>query len=280
MNPVGRALWFIESHFTQALSLDEIALAGGVSKYHMTRAFRDATGSSVVRYLRSRRLTEAARALAKGATDILAVAIEAGYSSHEAFTRAFRDQFGLTPEAVRDRQNTQGITLMEPLKMDETLLAKLESPRMEKGRRFLIAGLGERYTCESAAGIPAQWQRFIPHIGHLPTQVGGIAYGVCCNCDDAGNFEYISGVEVSDFSSLPAEFRTVTVPEQTYAVFTHRGHISEIRRTWSTIWSQWLPDSKFDPVNAPDFERYDENFDSATGMGGLEIWVPIKPKAP
>src|SRR3569833_2165782 len=98
MNPVGKALWYIESHFSAQLSLEEIAEIGGVSRYHMTRAFGAATGQSVMRYVRARRLTEAARALSGGAPDILAVAIEAGYGSHEAFTRAFRDQFGMTPE--------------------------------------------------------------------------------------------------------------------------------------------------------------------------------------
>ena len=56
-----------------------------------------------MRYARARRLTEAARVLAKGAPDILNVALEADYGSHEAFTRAFRDHFGMTPEAVRTR---------------------------------------------------------------------------------------------------------------------------------------------------------------------------------
>ena len=46
MTPVGRALWFIESHFAGDISLDEIANAGGVSRYHMSRAFAVATGCS------------------------------------------------------------------------------------------------------------------------------------------------------------------------------------------------------------------------------------------
>src|SRR3954467_9125543 len=101
MNPAQKALWYIESHLANALTLDEIAAVGGVSRFHMVRAFAAATGLPVMRYVRARRLTEAARGLAKGALDILALALEADYSSHEAFTRAFRDHFGITPEAVR-----------------------------------------------------------------------------------------------------------------------------------------------------------------------------------
>src|ERR1700722_17711908 len=101
MNPAQKALWFIESHLADELTLDEIAAIGGISRFHMVRAFAAATGLSVMRYERVRRLSEAARALASGAPDILSRALEADYGSHEAFTRAFRDHFGVTPEAVR-----------------------------------------------------------------------------------------------------------------------------------------------------------------------------------
>ena len=276
MNPVGKALWFVESHFARELALDEIAAVGGVSRFHLVRAFGVATGQPVMRYVRGRRLSEAARRLADGAPDILSVALDAGYGSHEAFTRAFRDQFGTTPEAVRAQRRLDNLALVEPIKMDETLIAQLEPPRFETGRPMLIAGLGARYDCASSAGIPAQWQRFQPHFGHVPGQVGRVAYGVCCNSDDSGNFDYIAGVEVRDFSDLPAEFARLRLAAQRYAVFRHRDHISTIRRTVNTIWNTWLPESGHEAADAPDFERYDEAFDPLTGNGGLEIWVPVK----
>jgi len=86
MDPVNKALWYIESHFVQPITLDDVACAGGVSRYHMSRVFGVATGRSVMGYVRGRRLTEAARALANGAPDILTGALDVGYSSHEAFT--------------------------------------------------------------------------------------------------------------------------------------------------------------------------------------------------
>ena len=276
MNPVAKALWFIESHFAQELTLDDVASAGGVSRYHMSRVFGIATGCSIIRYVRGRRLTEAARILAGGAPDILAVALDAGYGSHEAFTRAFRDQFGPTPEVLRARGNLDNIKLMEPIKMDETLLTSLEPPRFENLKPLLIAGLSERYNSETCAGIPAQWQRFAPYLGHIPGQVGRTAYGVICNGDDAGNTEYISGVEVPDFSRIPAELSRLRIPEQRYAVFTQRDHIATIRRTWFTIWNKALPESGHHAAGGPEFERYGEEFDPRTGTGGFEIWVPIK----
>ena len=276
MNPVAKALWFIESHFTEDLTLDDVANAAGVSRYHLSRAFGITTGYSIIRYVRGRRLTEAARTLSSGAPDILTVALDAAYGSHEAFTRAFRDQFGLTPEALRARGNLKDIDLMEPIKMDETLLTNLELPRVENLKTLLIAGLSERYDSKTCAGIPAQWQRFTPYLGNIPGQIGRTAYGVLCNSDDAGNTDYISGVEVSDFSRVPPELSHLRIPAQRYAVFAHRDHISTIRRTWFTIWNKGLPESGHQPAEGPEFERYGEEFDPRTGTGGFEIWIPIK----
>ncbi len=278
MNPALKAIWYIESHLADALTLDEIAAIGGVSRFHMVRAFAAATGLSVMRYVRARRLSEAARALAGGAPDILNLALEADYGSHEAFTRAFRDHFGVTPEAVRAASCVDKLRLQEPIMMDSTLTESLQAPRFETGKAMLVAGVGERYNHANGgtADIPGQWQRYHQKVDEIPDRVGNVAYGVCCNGDDSGNFDYIAGVEVSDFSNLPREFSRVRIPEQKYAVFTHSEHISTIRRTVNTIWNHWLPESGLCVADAPNFERYDERFDPATGSGGLEIWVPVK----
>jgi AraC family transcriptional regulator len=276
MNPAQKALWYVESHLAGPLTLDEISDVAGVSRFHLVRAFAAATGFSVMRYVRARRLTEAARALAAGAPDILHVALDAEYGSHESFTRAFRDHFGVTPEAVRATMCLDKLKLQEPILMDSTAFGEIASPRFENAKAMLVAGLGERISQETSAGIPGLWQRFHQHVQDLPGRVGPVAYGVCCNGDDTGNFDYVAGVEVADFSDLPREFSRVRIPAQRYVVFTHTEHVSSIRRTVNTIWNRWLPASGHIVADAPNFERYDEKFDPVTGNGGLEIWVPIK----
>src|SRR5215218_393747 len=277
MNPAQKALWYIESHLAAPLTLDDVAGVAGVSRFHLVRAFAAATGFSVMRYVRARRLSKAAQALAAGAPDILALALDADYGSHEAFTRAFRDHFGVTPEAVRSSMRLDNLKLQEPILMDSTLTDNLQKPRFQTSKPLLVAGIGERCTHgNGGAGIPHQWQRFHQKVADIPDRVGQLAYGVCCNGDDSGNFDYIAGVEVSDFSDLPREFSRVRIPEQKYAVFTHADHISTIRRTVNTIWNQWLPASGLEAADAPNFERYDERFDPLTGNGGLEIWIPVR----
>ena len=119
-------------------------------------------------------------------------------------------------------------------------------------------------------------QETITSLGHIPGHLSHVAYGVSCNSDGQGNFDHICGVEVGDFSKLPAEWSRIRIAPRRYAVFTHRGHISGIRGTWATIWNKALPESGYQLADAPDFERYDENFDPRTGMGGVEIWIPIQ----
>ncbi|MGH8189627.1 MAG: GyrI-like domain-containing protein, partial [Steroidobacteraceae bacterium] len=205
----------------------------------------------------------------------LAIALEMGYGSHEAFTRAFREQFGTTPEAVRKQGHFENIVLVEAFSMNTLKLTRLEPPRWENGKVLLIAGLTERIDCENGGAIPQLWQRFVPYLGNVPGQVGKNAYGVSYNTDDAGNMDYMCGVEVAEFSGVPREFGRLRIPEQRYVVFFHRDHISSIRSTFNTIWTQWLPESGHEVVDAPFFELYSEKFNGLTGLGGVELWIPI-----
>lgn len=279
MNPVEKAVWYIESHFAGDITLEDVAAAAGVSRFHLLRAFGTITGWSVMRYIRARRLSEAARALARRDGGILDIALEAGYGSHEAFTRAFRQHFGIVPDALKADCAIETLTLVEPIKMDETLLDTLAAPRFEDGKTLLIAGLRERYDQERSAAIPSQWQRFQPYIGHVANQTGNAAYGVCYNTDDEGNMDYLCGIEVTSFDGLPPELERVRVPPQHYAVFRHAEHISTIRRTFATIFGKWFPASAHEVQDAAIFERYGEEFDPETGLGGFEIWIPVKRKA-
>lgn len=275
-NLVERVIWYIESHYAEELTLDQIADVVGVSRFHLARAFGTATGYSVMRYLRARRLTMAATNLATGAYDsILDAALDTGYGSHEAFTRAFRETFGVTPEAVRSQRHVRNITLVEAMSMNKQAdNLELES-RIETRPAFLVAGLRARYGEEASAQIPSQWQQFMPYLGAIGQQLGNETYGVGYNGDDEGHIDYLSGVAVADFSDLPAELATLRIPAQRYVVFDHTDHVSTINRTWSYIWSHWLPASGYQLADAPFFEQYGETFDPVSGLGGFELWVPI-----
>ncbi len=277
MDAVKRAMWFIEAHFASELTLEEVAQCAGVSRFHLLRAFGAAIGMPVMQYVRARRLSEAAHQLANGSQDILTVALDAGYNSHEAFTRAFRDLFNATPEAVRRQGSVAHLNLIEARTMNTAPLRKLEPPRIETHEAMLIVGLSERYLCEQdAGGIPSQWQRFVPYLGSIPQQNGADTYGVVYNTDDAGYMDYMSGVEVKGISELPHGLNSLHVPAHRYAIFFHPDHIAQVRDSWNYIWNDWLPRSGFEASDAPILEHYDHRFDPRTGAGGVELWVPLK----
>ena len=274
MSVSARALWYIESHLEGDLSLEAVASASGVSRYHLARAFSLTVVHTIAGYARARRLSEAAKALAAGAPAILELALQAGYGSHEAFTRAFAQQFGVTPEQVRARGCVKGLELQEPLRMKQPS-NPLEPPRLVRGPVLRIFGLSARYAATNA-GIAAQWGRFAPHLAAIPGRVGTDTFGVMHEHDDAGGFSYVCGVEVKAFPARPAEFARVELPPRSYAVWPHREHVSSVAATCAQIFEYGLSAARLDPVPAAMFERYGEDFDPRTGLGGLEIWVPVK----
>lgn len=275
MGPVEKALWYIEAHLASDVSLADIAAGVCVSRHHLLRAFGAATGLSVMRYVRGRRLSEAAQRLAGGAGDIMSVAMDAGYNSHEAFTRAFGDQFGATPSEVRDRRSLGQLALVQPIALDAAPL-EIEAPRFEGLDVILIAGLNRRYDgLEDSAGVPGQWQQFVAEQSQVRGRVDVCAYGVCFNVDDEGSMDYLCGVPVAAFGSQGRQFTCLRIPRRRYAVFVHREHIAGIRQTWNAIWNGWLPRSGHEVADAPLLERYDDPLHPQSGRGGFSLLVPL-----
>src|SRR5687768_13031028 len=91
----------IQGRLDGDVSLTAIAARAGWSPFHFHRAFRRVTGETPKQYTQRLRLERAAARLVTGAEAIVAIAADAGFASHEVFTRAFRRQFGRTPAGYR-----------------------------------------------------------------------------------------------------------------------------------------------------------------------------------
>lgn len=275
MDAIAKAVWVIESNASRDVSLDEVAERVGLSRFHLTRAFGQSLGRSLMSYLRARRLSEAAKKLADGAPDILTVALDAGYGSHEAFTRAFRSEFGITPDQFRTSPDEHLSKLTESFLMNAEKPIKLNKPTILDAPPMFFAGLGRRFEYDDMGAIPAQWQKFNEYAGTLAGEVSGAAYGICTNADTTG-LDYISAVEVRDLSDVPAELMRLRIPAQRYAVFAHDGHISEIRNVIQAAFGEGLPKAGLEMADAPSLEKYGKDFDAISGNGGYEIWIPVK----
>ena len=258
-----------------SLSLNGIARACGVSRSHLAHAFGTATGLTVMKYLRARRLSRAAYALANGAPDFLAVALDAGYSSHEAFTRAFRDHFSMPPERLRELNSINGLEITHPLTLQSGDSTSLPAPRFERQDRILVVGLSEPCSFEETINIPTQWQRFMAYYEAILHISRPIPVGVSQAPDDEGRFRYLCGVEVSRFGEIPTELEIVEIPSRRYAVFEHTGHVSGLYWTYAAIWNEALPALGCTIADAPILERHNSCFDPKSGEGGLTLWIPL-----
>jgi len=82
-------------------SLDDLASASTLSKFHLLRLFRSAFGCTPSAYWRARRLDRGRRLLKATSMSVAEIALALGYESASAFIRAFRRHFGTTPQAIR-----------------------------------------------------------------------------------------------------------------------------------------------------------------------------------
>lgn len=277
MKPVEHAIWLIESRLRENPGLDDIAAETGFSRYYLSRLFAEETGKTFAAYVRGRRLTEAVKELLSGAPDILSVAIGAGYGSHEAFTRAFRDQFGLTPDDVRRRASEQPLTLVEPLRMNATPNVSIDPPTIGELPAARYVGLSRTCSVTGLGGIPDQWSEFQRHLAGLDREKVGAGFGIVRNAAPNGEtVEYVCAVLAGRGLEPGNGLIAVNLPAMTVARFEHRGHISAIKATTRAIFEDALPAAGLKPAGPVDLiEVYGRDFDPRSGYGSVGLWVHV-----
>lgn len=97
---------WIDEHLEIELSLDIVAKRSGYSKWYLQRLFKLITGINLGRYIRERRLTNAAEDLCSTTEPVLAIAMKYQFYSQQTFTRAFTRCFGTSPVAYRNGNKT------------------------------------------------------------------------------------------------------------------------------------------------------------------------------
>lgn len=96
---------YVEKNLDQEISLDDIAVHAGYSKFYLNRCFQEVVGCTMYKYIRMRRLTEAAGLLAGTEQPIIEIAFAAGYQSQQAFGNAFRAVYVCSPQQYRRQRH-------------------------------------------------------------------------------------------------------------------------------------------------------------------------------
>ncbi len=257
-----RTLVYIQAHLDDDLDLDDLARIACFSPYHFHRVFRGLVGEPVQEHVRRLRLERAAHRLKLQDQSVTDLAFEAGYDSHEAFTRAFHDMFGMPPSQYRAAR--QG----EP-----------DSPsgvHYDDASRYHPPDYGDPPSVEVRTLEP-QRIVFIRHIG--PYQGVGAAWGKLCGWAGPrgllGPSTRFIGISYDDPQITPPEKLrydaaiAITGPAQPegeigvgelaggdYATATHKGPYETLSRTYQLLLGAWLPKSGRDLRDAPCFEVY------------------------
>ena len=280
-----KAIDYIETRLTAELTLADIARAAGLSSYHFSRMFRALTGETVSTYLRRRRLTEAARRLIHRDDRLIELALTYGFESQAAFSRAFKRQFGIPPGAYRKAGQAMSWAYRPTITLDDIKLEeefRTMEPRIIEKPAFRAVGMPADFNQASTEGISDLWTTFWKRHEEIANPVESHCLGLCISADE-DNFTYAPALEVTKTGEVPEGMSAWDVAAQTYAVFTvplpgKEPIGAEIGRAHRFIWKTWLPESKYRFVEAPDFEVYDQRFDSETLSGEIDIYIPIKPK--
>lgn len=135
---VNRAIHHIEQNLQQVLTVEEVAASVHYSRFHFVRLFQGMTGETVYNYIRKRRLHEAARELVTTNKNILEIALDYQYQSHEAFSRSFKRSFGQCPRAYRQRGRYRNYRSRMTLRPAQLFLPTSQPHRILPARPVLL----------------------------------------------------------------------------------------------------------------------------------------------
>jgi AraC family transcriptional regulator len=283
-NRIQQSIEFMEDGLQEELRIAEIATAAGFSAFHYQRLFHLISGFTVHEYIRKRRLTEAAARLRVTNRNVLDIAVAFQYGSHEAFTRAFANQFGVTPAEYRKvGQAINGQERIDFLAFPRTPVGEMEmnKPVIVQLDKLTIVGYEYKTSLHEDryfADIP----RFYPHFGRngyylrIPYRAKPeYAYGIGYDYEDNGDFSFLIGEQVERLGALDEGFVSLVLPEGKYAEFRVGPTPDGVQNAWRYIYGTWLPSSNYERREGLDYEVTDVLRSSPEHLE-TKIYIPIQ----
>lgn len=289
---VQRALDHIEDQLCEPLALESVARKAGFSLWHFQRIFAALAGEPLGSYIRRRRLTAAAGELRTSSRRILDIALDYQFESHEAFTRAFKSIFTVTPGAFRKNKQLPWINARRPLSsagLDHLAQLVPMNPQIISLPGLTLLGLETHFIgalspeANNMIVIPPLYKKFFSRQAEMPPALDGFTYGSCDYPPEGhrsreDELVYLVGSSVAPTSAVPTGMTVWRIPALTYAHFTHRGPISQLSETINYVYGAWLPRSEYERAVGPELERYDERFGDGGEKCELDFLVPITRK--
>lgn len=284
LSQLNDALQYIEEHLDREIDLEQVAKLACCSSFHFQRMFSYMAGVTLGEYIRRRRMTKAAFDLQNTADKVIDIALRYGYDSPTAFNRAFQSIHGTTPSAAR--QEGSRLKAYHPISFKITIRGETEmNYRIETKNAFRIVGVKMEcpWTPEKQEGftkVPKFWMEHsqkgtIPEICKLMNQEPMGVLGVCVgDWQSTGSFDYY--IAVSSSQPVPEGMFSYEIPANTWAIFECKGPMpTAIQSMQQRIMTEWLPNSGYQYVDAPDIEQYTDG-DQGSEDYLCYIWVPVR----
>ena len=248
-----RVLAHIQQRLDAPLSLEELAGVACFSACHFHRVFRALTGEGVHEYVRRLRLERAAQRLKLDEQPVTDLAFEAGYETHEAFTRAFHTMFGMSPSEFRNsRQKLREPGGYDP--PDYGAPPPVEIRTLEPQTVVFLRHVGPYDEVGATWGRLAMWAGMRGLIG-AASRFLGISW------DDPeitppDKLRYDAAITLARPIQPEGEFGVTELAGGEYATLMHKGPYEKLSATYQLIFGGWLPSSGRELRDVPCFELY------------------------
>lgn len=263
-----RVLVHIQQHLDEPIALEELARLACLSPHHFHHVFTGMLSEPLGSHVRRLRLERAALRLKLTDFAVVQIALEAGYETHEAFSRAFRKNFGLSPVQFR-RRNGVTARIQSPSGVhyeNRGRLQNFDAARIQdKTMNVIIKNLKPmRVAFMRHIGPYGQvgktWDQLMMLLGKEGLLNGGAQFIGICHDDPAVSPEhkirYDACVAVDKDFHACGDIGVQIIPDGDYAMLTHFGPYERLGESYAKLLGQWLPRSGRRLRATPCFEIY------------------------
>ncbi len=295
---VVRAVERVAGALDEALDLEALARGAALSAFHFHRVFRGLVGETPLELHRRLRMERAAEQLCRSTASVTTIAFQAGYEAHEAFTRAFRERYGASPSAFRERAAEAANACHGGPSTALAAKCGLHVCNDRVDLATLTLTSGDTKMDVTLETLPERRLATVRHVGPYPRigeafhRLGTIAaeHGLYAHVDPAMLALYHDDPEITpapelrsdaalvvrDATVLPPGLVEVTVPGGRYARTTHRGAYAGLGDTWARLMGGWLPRSGYRLGAGPSFEVYvNDPRTTATADLVTDLYIPL-----
>nr|WP_276738903.1 MDR efflux pump AcrAB transcriptional activator RobA [Pantoea septica] len=253
-------LVWLESHLDQPLSLDNVALKAGYSKWHLQRMFKDVTGHAIGAYIRARRLSKAAVALRLTSRPILDIALQYRFDSQQTFTRAFKKQFNQTPAWYRRSSEWNSFGIRPPIRLDDNSMPESTFVTLPE---TVLVGQTQTYSCtlEQISSYRDEmrihfWKQFLLETDTVPPVLYGLhQVRASQEKDDEQEILYTTAVPSDQTVNLHSG-QSVLLEAGDYVQFTYNGPRNELQEFILLLYGTCMPTLGLTRRQGQDIERF------------------------